>query len=176
MIETILVATDGSDHAIKAVSLGSDLAAKYGARLVFTHVLLNHPTAHQIRQLVDLERLAEPARTDFERFEKMQKQAASTSGVAIAIDIPFPGEVLVAVGDILLHDAERVAEKSGVKDIARLWKQGDPATCILAAAEDQKADIIVMGTRGLSDLKGLFVGSVSHKVNHLSDCTCITVK
>jgi nucleotide-binding universal stress UspA family protein len=176
MFETILVAIDGSDHANKAISLGSDLAAIYGARLVFTHVLLNHPTADQIRQLVSLERLTKTARTDFERFEEIQKKAASTSGVPIAVDIPFPSEVLVAVGDILLRDAERAAEKSGVKDIARVWKQGDPATCILAAAEDQKADLIVMGTRGLSALKGLFVGSVSHKVNYLSKCTCITVK
>ncbi len=176
MFETILVATDGSDHAKKAVSLGSDLAAKYGARLAITHVLLHHPSAHQIRQLVDPQTLAEPARTDFDRFVEMQKNAAATSGATISVDIPFPGEVLVAVGDILLRNAEREAQESGVKDIARIWKQGDPATCILAAAEDQKADLIVMGTRGLSDLKGLFVGSVSHKVNHLSKCTCITVK
>jgi len=175
MFKTILVATDGSDHANKAVSVGSDLAGRYGARLVFMHVLLNHPTAHQIRQMIDVAGLAEPARTEFERFEGMQK-TASTSGVPFAVDIPFPGEVLVAVGDILLQNAERVAEKSGVTVIARIWKQGDPATCILAAADDQKADLIVMGTRGLSDLKGLFVGSVSHKVNHLSKCTCITVK
>lgn len=176
MFKTILVATDGSDHAKKAVSLGSDLASKYGARLVFTHVLLNHPSASQIRQLVDLEKFAEPARTDFERFERMQEKGESTRGVPIAIDIPFPGEVLVAVGDILLHDAECRAEEVGVKDIARIWKQGDPATCILAAAKEEKADLIVLGTRGLSDLKGLFVGSVSHKVNHLSKCACITVK
>ena len=176
MIETILVPTDGSDHANKAVSLGSDLAAKYGARLVFTHVLLKHSTAHQIRQLVDPERLAEPARTDFKRFEDMQQQADSAGNVLITVEISFPDEVLVAVGDMLLHEAERLAGKSGVKDIVRVWKQGDPATCILAVAEDQKADLIVMGTRGLSDLKGLLVGSVSHKVNHLSECTCITVK
>lgn len=176
MFETILVATDGSDHAKKAVSLGSDLAAKYGARLAFAHVLLHHPSAHQIRQLVDPQTLAEPARTDFDRFVEMQKKAAATSGTLISVDIPFPGEVLVAVGDVLLRNAEREAQESGVKDIARILKQGDPATCILAAAEDQKADLIVMGTRGLSDLKGLFVGSVSHKVNQLSKCTCITVK
>ena len=176
MFKTILVATDGSDHAKKAISLGSDLAAKYGSRLVFTHVLLNHPSAHQIRQLVDPETLGEPARTDFERFEAMQKKKESTSGVTIAIDIPFPGEVLVAVGDILLRDAERMAEEIGVKDAVRIWKQGDPATCILAAAKEQGADLIVLGTRGLSNLKGLFIGSVSHKVSHLAECTCITVK
>ena len=42
MIKTILVATDGSDHAKKALSLASDLGAKYGARLVLVHVLLTN--------------------------------------------------------------------------------------------------------------------------------------
>lgn len=56
----------------------------------------------------------------------MQKKADSTSGVPITVEIPFPGEVLVAVGDILLRNAECVAGKRGVKNIARIWKQGDP--------------------------------------------------
>ena len=47
---------------------------------------------------------------------------------------------------------------------------------ILAAAEHENADMIVMGSRGMGDLKGLFVGSVSNKVSHLAPCTCVTVK
>ena len=37
-------------------------------------------------------------------------------------------------------------------------------------------DLIVMGRRGLGDLGGLLMGSVSHKVCHLADCACLTVK
>ena len=55
-------------------------------------------------------------------------------------------------------------------------KQGDPAKCILAAIDEESADFVVMGSRGLSDLKGLLMGSVSHKVSHLAPCTCVTVK
>lgn len=37
-------------------------------------------------------------------------------------------------------------------------------------------DCVVMGSRGLSELQGLFLGSVSHKVANHAPCTCITVK
>jgi len=53
---------------------------------------------------------------------------------------------------------------------------GDAAEEIVAAAEKVKADLIVIGTRGLSDLEGLVMGSVSHKVIHLAHCPCVTVK
>ena len=38
---------------------------------------------------------------------------------------------------------------------------------ILEEAEESGASVIVMGTRGVSDLKGLLVGSTTHKVLHL---------
>ena len=39
MIKTIVVPTDGSSHAKKAIDLAADIAEKYGARLVILHVL-----------------------------------------------------------------------------------------------------------------------------------------
>jgi nucleotide-binding universal stress UspA family protein len=39
MIKTILVPTDGSDHANKAVDLAADLALKYNAKMVMLHVI-----------------------------------------------------------------------------------------------------------------------------------------
>jgi nucleotide-binding universal stress UspA family protein len=53
---------------------------------------------------------------------------------------------------------------------------GDPVKCILSMTEQEEVDVIVMGTRGLGDLQGLLVGSVSHKVSNLAPCTCIAVK
>jgi nucleotide-binding universal stress UspA family protein len=55
-------------------------------------------------------------------------------------------------------------------------EDGDPVKEILRQAEEDSANLIVMGSRGLGDLQGLLMGSVSHKVNHLAKQTCITVK
>lgn len=53
---------------------------------------------------------------------------------------------------------------------------GDPAGNIIAAAEHEKAELVVMGRRGLGNVAGLVMGSISHKVAHLAECTCLTVK
>jgi nucleotide-binding universal stress UspA family protein len=46
----------------------------------------------------------------------------------------------------------------------------------LQRARDRHVDMIFLGSRGLGDAKGLLMGSVSHKVAHLAECTCVSVK
>ncbi len=53
---------------------------------------------------------------------------------------------------------------------------GRAARVILEAAEDDGAELIVMGSRGLSDLAGLVMGSVTHKVLHLAHCPVLVVR
>ena len=180
MIKIILVPTDGSDHANEAITLACDLAGKYDARIVFLHVLLRGALASDLRNIIDVAKLPDPIRDEFDRFEKMQRNAtAATAATAYgigAVMIHLPDEVLVAVGNALLEDAEARAKSGGVKNVGLDIMQGDPARCILASIEEENADFVVMGSRGLSDLKGLLMGSVSHKVSHLAPCTCVTVK
>lgn len=47
---------------------------------------------------------------------------------------------------------------------------------IVAAAKSYGADLIIVGSRGLSDLASLFLGSVSHQVLARSDCPLLVVK
>jgi nucleotide-binding universal stress UspA family protein len=76
----------------------------------------------------------------------------------------------------LLHAAETQARKHGATKIEQVIEAGDPTRRILACAKARGADLIVMGSRGLGDLQGLLLGSVSHKIAHLAKCTCITVR
>ena len=57
------------------------------------------------------------------------------------------------------------------------WCSALPAAQrILDEADERGVDTIVVGSRRLSDIGGLMMGSVSHKVIHLSGCTCIVVR
>lgn len=54
--------------------------------------------------------------------------------------------------------------------------QGDPAQEIIEFSRKNSIDMIVIGSRGAGTVETLLLGSVSHKVCHLANCTCVTVK
>lgn len=53
---------------------------------------------------------------------------------------------------------------------------GDPAELIIRYTRENNIDKIVMGSRGLSDFKGMVLGSVSHKVLAYVDVPVTIVK
>lgn len=55
-------------------------------------------------------------------------------------------------------------------------EKGDPAGVIIEYAERGNYDHIIMGSRGVSELRGVAIGSVSHKVIHLANCRVTLVK
>src|SRR5699024_502783 len=71
----------------------------------------------------------------------------------------------------LLDDAAETLHQAakGSVEINTIIKEGDPADQILRYAKDHAIDVIVIGSRGLDGVKGLMLGSVSHKVSQLSD-------
>jgi len=75
----------------------------------------------------------------------------------------------------LLERTRDSIDQSGVEVHTNVhW--GPPANAIVAEAERLGVDAIVMGSRGISDLKGLVVGSVSHRVMHSAPCRVILVR
>jgi len=74
----------------------------------------------------------------------------------------------------ILEEAEASVEKSGIQFQHHLfWTP--PAMAIVTAAEDLKVEVIVLGSRGLGNLKGLIIGSVSNKVLHSATCRVVLV-
>jgi nucleotide-binding universal stress UspA family protein len=71
----------------------------------------------------------------------------------------------------LVEDVKREVEAAGVTARAEVRRRlgGRVPHAILDAADEHEADLIVMGSRGVSDLRGLLLGSVTHKVLQLSD-------
>lgn len=53
---------------------------------------------------------------------------------------------------------------------------GEVAEVIANVAEVEKCELIVMGSKGRSDLAGLILGSVTHKVLNISACPVLVVK
>ena len=68
------------------------------------------------------------------------------------------------------------AADAGVAKVRGLVEDGDPAHRIVETAGRENVELIVMGRRGLGDLKGLLLGSVSHKVAQAATCACLTVE
>jgi nucleotide-binding universal stress UspA family protein len=81
-----------------------------------------------------------------------------------------------ALGQRLMTQARARARDKGVRSVQNLLEDGDPASTILRLAKGLHVDMIVFGSRGLGDAQGLLLGSVSHKVAHLAECTCVSVK
>jgi len=53
---------------------------------------------------------------------------------------------------------------------------GNPAAQIIEYSMDNNFDMVVMGNRGLSDIKGMMMGSVSRRVRRLVKCAFVSIK
>ena len=176
MVKKVLIATDGSEPANKAVDFGSDIAAKYGAEVVLVHVLLRDELSENLRHFAEVEYHAGEGGKPLSEAIAMIPQGRFPVTDLQPKETQTPGAVLRAVADEILGEAERRAKEHGVSKVTREIEDGNPVKRILEVAKDTGADLIVTGARGLSDMKALLVGSVSHKLSHLSPVTCITVR
>jgi len=78
-------------------------------------------------------------------------------------------------GKELLEKAIKILATSGVKAMSVLQK-GDAATEILAYVKEHEIDLVVAGSRGLSQVRGWIMGSVSRKIVHYAGCSVLIVK
>ena len=93
-----------------------------------------------------------------------------------AVPVPPTKEEVEKAGREVIGAAEAVVRGSGVSEFTSQLVSGDPAHAIVEEAKLFKADLIVMGRRGLGSLTGLLVGSTTAKVAQLAPCAVLTVK
>lgn len=146
MSKLILVPVDGSEHSQKAIEFAADWAKTHDGQLHLLHV-------------------PEPMTGD---------EVLVLGGASLTLHATR--EELEEAGHEILKAAVEVAQNAGQKKVETSLVIGDPAHKIIAKAEELGADMIVLGTRGLGEWKSLMLGSVSHKVMQLAQCTCVTVR
>ena len=147
MFSKILVALDGSDNANKALDLAIKLGQRCDAELILFHAI----------QLGNLS----PG------YAAMVSRAARDVYQSLAQE----------QADAILGEAERAATGHGIEHVTRLTQEADsPAAAILSAAGSVAAELVVVGTRGLTGLRGIAMGSVAHKVASAASCPVLVAR
>ncbi len=80
------------------------------------------------------------------------------------------------------EDVERTLEEGAASlsddgvDVEVLAREGDPADAILDVAEEKKADLIVVGNKGMTGAKRFLLGSVPNKISHHAPCSVMIIR
>jgi nucleotide-binding universal stress UspA family protein len=175
-MKSILVATDGSEVADRAVASAARLAAAEGARLTIVNVLSGRPLSESAEHFAEIEfpRLVEKG-TDllgelaptFMRLEPPQMIQQ------VDRQVTFLNQ---HISDSILSHAGEIARQAGVAQAATISAEGDAAQQIVAAAKKVDADLVVVGRRGVGAVAEMLLGSVSQKVLHRAHTDVLTVE
>ena len=146
-MKKILLAVDGSDHSMRAARMAGELSSHFDGTVDILNVVPEARLAAPITEYAELEHVYITQRD-------LLKSAGS---------------------EIISRASSEVGQAGGSVHRAEV-EIGSPARTIVEYADSWGADCIVMGRRGLGDIKGLLMGSVSHRVGQLSDKTLVTTE
>lgn len=143
---SIVCGLDGSPDSRAALDVAAKLSARLGSRLVLAHV-------------------AEVAHVPYAAAYPL----GGTSGpAAVAMDVEAEKEA----GERLL---EEVAVAAGLADAERRVEMGVPAERLADLADEEDAELIVVGSRGRGAFKAAFLGSVSNSLVGVARCPVLIV-
>jgi nucleotide-binding universal stress UspA family protein len=145
--KTILVPHDFSASANHATAIARDEARLHGGRLVLLHVV-------DLPYQLGPDAVIVPAET----------------GAPISVK-----QYAVSSAEAHLEDIAARLAKDGVTATG-VVVVGSPVDEINRAIEDQRADLVVMGTHGRSGLRHLVAGSVAERVVRSSKVPVLTIR
>jgi nucleotide-binding universal stress UspA family protein len=137
-MKCVLVATDGSEGADRAVDYAAKLAKDNAAELMIVNVIGGYGLPDQVFR-------------------------AFTEGQQTWLD-----ELLRSLSAEMLTHARDRARVAGATMIQLESRHGDVAQTLIDIAQQKPADIIIVGKRGAGRIAGLLLGSVSQKLVSLS--------
>ncbi|MFN2199233.1 MAG: universal stress protein [Anaerolineales bacterium] len=158
-LRQVLLVTDGSPSAINAVAFTSHFPLPEGVVLSAAHVLPPMITQEIIAQAWALDLQAGRAVTSVDLEQNLEQQA----------------ELEQEEGQALLDQSIDKLAEVGVKALPVLLR-GDAATEILDYAREHQVDLIIAGSRGLGQVRGWLLGSVSRKLLHYAQCSVLVVR
>ena len=143
---TIICGIDGSADSRAAVKTAAQFADRLGSTLVLAHV-------------------AEPAYVPY-------AAAYPFGGTAGSVAVTEEAE---SEEDAAAELLQRVAADAGLADAERRVAIGHPAERLADLADEEDADLIVVGSRGRGALKAAFLGSVSYNLVGVARCPVLIV-
>lgn len=145
MFTSVLAPFDGSDGAETALRKAAELAVLCGAELTVLTMYRHHSVLEGSMYVINADR---PENID---------------------------EIMLNHAKEVAEHGASIARETGCKDVRAFVKGGPTARTIVSFSEEHKNDLIVIGSRGLGSLEGVFLGSVSHKVTSLAKSPVLVV-
>ena len=145
MFQRILVAVDGSDRALHALDLAVKIQQSCDAELMILCVYRHYSLLEASMAMVRPD--------DPEHLDKSMREYATS----------------------VVESAKARAVEGEAREPRGFVKSGPPARTIVSFAKDHDVNLIVIGSRGVGDIEGYLLGSVSHKVTSLSECPTLVV-
>lgn len=150
MYQNIVVGTDFSETATRAVQQAAEIAKAFEAKL---HIV----TAFK------------PAMTTNIAASSLEAMAAGGADFLQEADSRIADEV-----DSTLDQMAKKLTSDGLS-VKTYGCAGEPADALIDVAERAKADLIVVGNRGMSGVKRFVLGSVPNKISHHAPCSVLIV-
>jgi nucleotide-binding universal stress UspA family protein len=157
----ILVGVDGSENSEKALDCALEIADKFSASVLILNVF--QPPQEFRYQLNTYQQ--PPASGYYEKSSEYQPNIAS-----LIKDLRNVHEA------ILSKATERATKLKPNLKITFELKEGDASSQIVETATNGEFDLIVIGHRGDSEIKELFLGSTSERVAHRAECAVLIAK